>query len=139
MWSATTAKRSNHEKLNLVYDLAPCTIETDKEALNHILRNLVDNAIKFTQKAEAPELGFSIRCDEKRCIIIVKDNGIGFDMKYHDKIYQIFQRLNLSEDFPGTGVGLALVKKSAERLNAKVWAESEVGKGASFFVEIPLE
>jgi light-regulated signal transduction histidine kinase (bacteriophytochrome) len=71
------------------------------------------------------------------CVLAVRDNGVGFDMKFHDQIFGIFQRLHRSEDYPGTGVGLAIVRKAMERMGGRAWAESEVGKGATFYLEIP--
>jgi len=71
-------------------------------------------------------------------LISVKDNGCGFDMKYHDRIFAIFQRLHRVEDFPGTGVGLAIVNKATERMGGRVWARSEPGAGAEFFLELPV-
>jgi light-regulated signal transduction histidine kinase (bacteriophytochrome) len=67
----------------------------------------------------------------------VRDNGIGFDMKYHDQIFIIFKRLQVGENYPGTGVGLAIVRKAMERIGGRVWAESAHGKGATFYLEIP--
>jgi signal transduction histidine kinase len=69
----------------------------------------------------------------------VRDNGIGFDMKQHDRIFEIFQRLQRADEYPGTGVGLAIVRRAVDRMNGRVWAQSEVGMGATFFVELPLE
>jgi len=70
-------------------------------------------------------------------ILKVADNGCGFDMKYHDRIFDIFQRLHRAEEFPGTGVGLAIVRKAMERMGGKVWAESTPGVGTTFFLELP--
>lgn len=68
--------------------------------------------------------------------LAVRDNGIGFDMKYQDRIFELFQRLQRSEDYPGTGIGLALVRKAVERMGGRVWAESAPGAGAAFYVEL---
>jgi len=69
-------------------------------------------------------------------IISVSDNGIGFDMKYSERIFEIFQRLQRAEDYPGTGIGLAMVAKTMQRMNGKVRAESKVGQGSTFYLEI---
>jgi light-regulated signal transduction histidine kinase (bacteriophytochrome) len=70
-------------------------------------------------------------------VLWVRDNGVGFDMKYHDRIFGIFQRLNRAEDYPGTGIGLAIVRKAMERIGGRAWATSEPGEGSTFFLEIP--
>jgi signal transduction histidine kinase len=72
------------------------------------------------------------------CLLSVKDNGIGFDMKFYHKIFEIFHRLHRAEDYPGTGIGLAMVQKAMERMGGKIWAESEPGAGATFFLQLPL-
>ncbi|MCL4559276.1 MAG: ATP-binding protein [Chloroflexi bacterium] len=65
------------------------------------------------------------------------DNGVGFDMQYHERMFEIFQRLHRAEDYPGTGVGLAIVRRAMERMGGRAWAESAPGKGATFYLEIP--
>ena len=67
----------------------------------------------------------------------VTDNGIGFDMQYHDHIFKLFQRLHRDDQYPGTGIGLALVRKAIERLGGKVWAQSKPGEGSTFTIELP--
>ncbi|HJT51501.1 MAG TPA: ATP-binding protein, partial [Nitrosospira sp.] len=71
-------------------------------------------------------------------VISVRDNGIGFDMRFYDKIFEIFQRLHRVEDYPGTGIGLAMVQKAMERMRGRVWAESRLGAGAVFYLQLPL-
>ncbi len=113
------------------------SVLADVSGLNQSLKNYLDNAIKFTRDTPDARIEVGTRETAESCILWVKDNGVGFDMKYHDRIFHIFQRLNRSEDYPGTGVGLAIVRKAMERMGGKAWAESETGKGATFFLEIP--
>ena len=111
-------------------------LSVDKDGLNLILRNFMDNAIKFSAQSEKPKIEIGGTETNEKWLIFVKDNGIGFDLKYHDRIFKIFQRLHLSEEFEGTGIGLAMVSKAAQRMKSKIWAESELGKGATFYLEI---
>lgn len=111
-------------------------IDADKESLMMVMRNLIDNAIKFSAKSDNPKIEVGSMQSNTESIIFVKDNGIGFDMKYHDRIYKIFQRLHLAEEYQGTGIGLAMVSKAVQRMHGQIWAESEVGKGASFYMKI---
>jgi light-regulated signal transduction histidine kinase (bacteriophytochrome) len=97
----------------------------------------VDNAIKFTRDVPAPCIELGARETENACILWVRDNGIGFDMEYHDRIYEIFQRLHREEEYPGTGIGLAIVRKAVQRMGGCTWAESAPGEGATFYLEIP--
>ncbi len=122
------------EVSNTVPDI---TISTDPMGLEMAIRNVLTNALKFARKDSPPRIEISGHETENGCIITVKDNGIGFDMKFHDRIFGIFQRLHRSEDYPGTGVGLAIVRKAMTRLGGRVWAESSPGEGATFFLEIP--
>lgn len=116
----------------------PCEyVNAEAKSLSQVLRNLIDNALKFTQKTEAPRIEISGNMHENSCILWVKDNGIGFNMQYHDRIFEIFQRLHRAEEYPGTGIGLTLVHKVMQRIGGRVWAESAPGAGATFYLEIP--
>ncbi|MHB1085542.1 MAG: PAS domain S-box protein [Thiobacillus sp.] len=114
------------------------TAMADPEGLAIVLRNLFDNALKFTRDSHPPTLSISGVRNEISITLIIKDNGIGFDMQFHNRIFEIFQRLQRIEDYPGTGVGLAIVLKAMQRMGGHAWAESEPGKGASFYLELPL-
>jgi PAS domain S-box-containing protein len=116
-----------------VGDLA---VQADGDALVQSVRNLVDNAIKFS-RGEAPRITIKAVARDDRVLFSVADQGCGFDMKYHDRIFDIFQRLHRVEDYPGTGVGLAIVRKAVERMGGRAWAESQPGAGATFFLELP--
>ena len=116
----------------------PCdSIYTDPGGLTQILRNLIDNALKFTVGVPEPRIEIGGNLEEHTCVIWLRDNGVGFDMKFHERIFEIFQRLHRAEDFPGTGIGLAIVAKAMQRMNGRVWAESEPGQGATFYLEFP--
>jgi signal transduction histidine kinase len=114
-------------------------VMADANGLTQALKNYIDNAVKFTRDVSAPLVEVGSRETPGGCLLWVRDNGIGFDMKYHDRIFNIFQRLNHSEDYPGTGIGLAIVRKAMERLGGRAWAESEPGRGATFYLEIPQD
>jgi PAS domain S-box-containing protein len=115
------------------------TFNLDTEGLALIARNLIDNALKFTRSVDHPHLEIGGAEQGNILKLWVRDNGIGFDMKQHDRIFEIFQRLQRADEYPGTGVGLAIVRRAVDRMNGRVWAQSEVGMGATFFVELPLE
>lgn len=113
------------------------TVQVDCDGLALVLRNLIENALKFACSKPDGVVEIDAQLDARRLLISVRDNGIGFDMKYHDRIFDIFQRLHRVEDYPGTGIGLALVKKAVNRMGGRVWAESAPEQGATFFVELP--
>ncbi len=124
---------STHVRLNL--SLEPMVLQLDREGMAVVLRNLVGNAIKFSRTRDQPEVEIGARAEGVRRILWVRDNGVGFDMKYHDRIFGIFQRLQRAEDYQGTGLGLALVAKAVQRMGGRVWAESRPGQGAIFYLE----
>ncbi len=117
--------------------MEPFTLALDREGMAVVLRNLIGNALKFSRDRQPPRVEIGSRSEAGRRILWVRDNGVGFDMKYHDRMFGIFQRLHRAEEFPGTGVGLALVFKAVQRMGGRVWAESTLGAGATFFLEFP--
>jgi signal transduction histidine kinase len=123
--------------VDFVIDVNGATVLADASGLAQSLRNYLDNAIKFTRKVKEPRIEVGSKERAESCVLWVRDNGIGFDMKHHDQIFDIFQRLNVTADYPGTGIGLAIVRKAMERMGGKAWAESEPGHGATFYLEIP--
>jgi PAS domain S-box-containing protein len=124
-------------RIDFVLNIESGTVLADASGLTQALRNYIDNAIKFTGDAPEPRIEVGSNETMESCRVWVRDNGIGFDMKYHDRIFDIFQRLHRLEDYPGTGVGLAIVRKAMERMGGRAWAESEPGRGATFYLEIP--
>ena len=123
--------------VDLRLELPALTARTDPDGLAQVLRNLLDNALKFSRDASAPTVEIGGRSEGSRVVLWVKDNGIGFDMRFHDRIFEIFQRLHRAEDYPGTGIGLAIVHKAAQRMGGRVWAESAPDAGATFYLELP--
>lgn len=111
-------------------------ITCDPSLMKSLFLNLISNAVKYSRNIEKAEI--IIGFDREKKAIFVKDNGVGFDMQYHSKIFQNFQRLFLPEEYEGTGIGLAIVKRVAEKHHIRVWAESEVGKGATFYIDLPI-
>lgn len=109
----------------------------DSAMIRLVWQNLLSNAIKFTGKKKHPVIEVGSTTDGNMITYFVKDNGAGYDMKYNDKLFNVFQRLHDPGDFEGTGVGLANVKRIIERHGGKVWSEGKVDEGATFFFSLP--
>ena len=120
---------------NVIVDPLP-TIEADGSQIMQVIQNLVTNAIKFHGQSP-PEVHLTASPGPDEWTFSVRDNGIGMDMKYSERIFQMFQRLHTRNQYPGTGVGLAIAKKIIERHGGRIWVESEEGKGTTFFFTIP--
>lgn len=114
-------------------------VMADPILLQQVWQNLIDNALKFSAKVEDPQLTISVRMLDAGYEFSVRDNGAGFDMKYADKLFQVFERLHHKRDFDGTGVGLAIVKRIIERHHGQIWADSEPGSGAAFHFTLMSE
>lgn len=111
-------------------------INADESLLYHVMLNLISNAVKFTSKTKNPRIDLGCKSENNENIYYVKDNGIGFDMQYADKIFDVFQRLHSSDEFPGTGIGLSIVKRIIQKHNGRIWVQSAKNKGTTFFFEI---
>jgi PAS domain S-box-containing protein len=111
----------------------------DRLLLHTVFTNLLSNAVKFAKPGRATTIEVAGSVEENEIVCSVKDNGVGFDMKYVDKIFQVFQRLHRAEEFEGTGIGLALVQRIIHRSGGRVWAEGEVDKGATLYFTLPRQ
>ena len=109
----------------------------DESLIREVLTNLISNAIKFSRNEKSPVIEVGGKSENNENIYYVKDNGAGFDMKYSDKLFGVFQRLHSQQEFKGTGVGLAIVRRIIERHGGRVEAEGKVGKGAIFYFTLP--
>ena len=108
-------------------------LNCDARLLKLIFTNLLSNAVKFTRNQANAVIEVGSRVANGRPVIFVRDNGVGFDMQYADKLFGVFQRLHRQEDFEGTGVGLATVQRIVRRHGGEIWAESRVNSGTTFF------
>jgi signal transduction histidine kinase len=109
------------------------TVDCDPSLLKHVMVNLLSNAIKFSRDSHPAIVEVGQVAGRREPTVFVRDNGVGFDIRYADKLFGIFQRLHRREDFDGVGVGLATVQRVVHKHGGRVWAESELGKGATFY------
>ena len=105
--------------------------------LRQVYINLLSNAIKFSRDREIQKIEVGAEVKDGETVYYVKDNGVGFDMRYADKLFGVFQRLHSVNEFTGTGIGLAIVKRIISRHGGRVWAQGVVGAGATFYFSLP--
>ena len=110
----------------------------DPRLLQQVWTNLLENAVKYTDKAEQPRIEVTGEIAGTEAIFSIRDNGVGFDMRYYDKLFNVFQRLHSETEYAGTGVGLAIVQRVIARHGGRVWAKAEPGKGATFSFALPV-
>jgi len=120
----------------VTYDPMP-SIKADRTQITQLFQNLISNALKFQRGSNVPQVHIGVERKENEWEFCVKDNGIGIAPQYIERIFVIFQRLNRKDEYPGTGIGLAICKKVVERHGGRMWVESEVGKGTTFYFTIP--
>jgi len=110
----------------------------DPNLMEHVWSNLISNAFKFTQPTPVKQITISGSNEAHRIVYSIKDTGVGFDPKYKDRIFQVFQRLHKAEDFEGTGVGLAIVQRIIHKHGGEVWADGAIDQGATFSFSLPI-
>jgi len=125
-------------KGRLAIDVQPLLpARADGSMMEQVWLNLIGNALKYSSKRERIRIAVGSYQQNGENLYFVKDNGAGFNMQYADKLFHVFQRLHKQEEFPGTGVGLALVKRIISRHGGRIWAESVVDEGATFHFSLP--
>ncbi len=124
------------DSTQLVLDTLPPAY-ADRALLRQVWINLLSNAAKYSGTRSSPRIEITGRSDTAEQVYCVRDNGVGFNMKYYDKLFGVFQRLHTVSEFPGTGVGLAIVERIIARHGGRVWAESTENEGAAFYFSLP--
>lgn len=109
----------------------------DPLLIEEVIQNLVSNAIKFTRPKNTANIMINGWSETAENVYCVRDNGVGFDMKWVDRVFNILERLHPAEKFEGCGVGLAIVKRIIQKHNGRVWAESELNEGSAFYFTLP--
>lgn len=115
-----------------------CNSSGDPKLIKQVWINLISNAIKYSSKKEKAIITIGCKKEDGHCVYYIRDNGVGFDMAYVDKLFGVFQRLHGQKEFEGIGVGLAIVQRIVQRHGGKAWASGEVDKGAEFYFSIPI-
>jgi PAS domain S-box-containing protein len=134
---ATSVLKGRIEETRAVIEFPPLpSVRGDTAQLAHVFQNLLSNALKYQRKGARPEVKITALCDGANWVITVRDNGIGFEPQYAERIFGLFKRLH-KEEYPGTGLGLAICRRIIERHGGRIWAESKPGEGATFCFSLP--
>ncbi|MBD2179127.1 AAA family ATPase [Pseudanabaena sp. FACHB-1998] len=118
-----------------VDDLPDC--QADSSLLTQVWINLISNAVKYTSKIANAQIKIGVQSHNQEIIYFIRDNGAGFDMQYADKLFGVFQRMHLEQEFEGTGIGLAIAQRIVQRHGGRIWAEAAVNQGATFYFTVP--
>jgi len=137
IFDSLEAERNGRVIELIVGDLPPC--QADYSLLRQVFVNLLSNAVKFTRNRTPTRIEVGSRSDQGKTVYFVRDNGVGFDMLYVDKLFNVFQRLHRAEDYEGTGVGLAIVQRIVARHGGRIWADSALDRGATFYFTLSGE
>jgi len=113
-------------------------VKCDTSLMKNVWQNLIENALKYSSKSEKKKIEIGSKKEKEEIVFFIRDFGAGFNPKYVNKLFRVFQRLHREDEFEGTGVGLAIVKRIISRHGGKVWAEGEIGRGATFYFTLPL-
>ncbi|OPY71501.1 MAG: Phytochrome-like protein cph1 [Syntrophorhabdus sp. PtaU1.Bin002] len=109
----------------------------DRNMIRRVVLNLLGNSIKFSRVRAVARVEFGGWTEQDGTVFYVRDNGVGFPMEHKERLFEVFKRLHLSEEFEGTGIGLATVKRIVQRHGGQVWAEGKVNEGATFYFSLP--
>lgn len=111
----------------------------DHALLGQVWVNLISNALKYSRNVSNPHIEIGSTQNDDEIAFFVKDNGVGFEIKYVEKLFGVFQRLHTEREFEGTGIGLAIIKRIISKHGGRVWAEGKVNKGATFYFSLPTK
>lgn len=131
----TQLQSFSHKKIKFEVPTLPI-IESNETFINAIFQNLIENGVKYNE-AETIEITISYENKQDKHLFLFKDNGIGINPIYHDRIFEMFERLQTDSKYAGSGIGLGMSKKLIEKLNGRIWVDSAINQGSTFYVELP--
>ena len=128
-----------NRQMTLSFESTLPSVYVDRIFFKQLLTNIISNSVKFTNGREISEIVVGYTQNESEYVFYIKDNGVGFDMKYSAKLFNIFQRLHSSHEFEGSGIGLATIKKIVQKHQGRVWIESILNQGTSIYFTVPIQ